>query len=66
MGWRKRGWRKADKKPVANLELVKRLLELYENRTGRTDIEWVKGHAGDEANELCDTLAVEQSNRYRQ
>lgn len=63
-GWRKRGWRKADKKPVANLELVKRLLELYENRTGRTDVEWVKGHAGDEANELCDSLAVEQSRFY--
>lgn len=63
-GWRKRGWRKADKKPVANLELVKHLLELYENRTGRTDVEWVKGHAGDEANELCDSLAVEQSRAY--
>ncbi|MBR6458536.1 MAG: ribonuclease HI [Actinomycetaceae bacterium] len=64
VGWRKRGWRKADKKPVANLELVKRLLELYENRTGRTDVEWVKGHAGDEANELCDSLAVEQSRAH--
>lgn len=63
-GWRKRGWRKADKKTVANLELVKLLLELYENRTGRTDVEWVKGHAGDEANELCDRLAVEQSRFY--
>ena len=63
-GWRKRGWKKADKKPVANLELVKELLELYEGRTGRTDVEWVKGHAGDEANELCDRLAVKQSQVY--
>ncbi|MBR5951262.1 MAG: ribonuclease HI [Actinomycetaceae bacterium] len=63
-GWRKRGWKKADKKPVANLNLVKRLLELYENRTGRTDVEWVKGHAGDEANEMCDRLAVEQSRLF--
>lgn len=63
-GWRARGWRKADKKPVANLELVKHLLDLYETRSGRTDVEWVKGHAGDEANELCDTLAVDQSRAY--
>ncbi len=63
-GWRRRGWRKADKKPVKNLGLVKRLLELYEGRTGRTEVEWVKGHAGDAANEMCDRLAVEQSRRY--
>ena len=63
-GWRRRGWKKADKKPVKNLELVKRLLELYEGRTGRTEVEWVKGHAGDAANEMCDRLAVEQSRLY--
>lgn len=65
-GWRRRGWKKADKKPVKNRELVQRLLELYESRTGRTEVEWVKGHAGDEANELCDRLAVEQARRYAQ
>lgn len=63
-GWRRRGWKKADKKPVKNLELVKRLLELYEGRTGRTEVEWVKGHAGDAANEMCDRLAVDQSRLY--
>lgn len=60
-GWRARGWRKADGKPVLNRELIEELLNLYEARTGRTEIEWVKGHAGDAANEFVDRLAVEQS-----
>ena len=64
-GWRKRGWRKADGKPVLNQELIARLLDLYESRTGATDVEWVRGHSGDAANELVDRLAVAQSARYR-
>ncbi len=59
--WRRKGWKKADGTPVANRELVERLLDLYEGRSGRTEVEWVKGHAGDSANELCDSLAVAQS-----
>ena len=62
--WRRKGWKKADGKPVKNRELVERLLNLYEARTGTTEVEWVKGHAGDAANELCDTLAVAQSKKY--
>ena len=62
--WRRKGWKKSDGKPVKNRELVERLLNLYENRTGRTDVEWVKGHAGDQANELCDSLAVAASRKY--
>lgn len=58
VGWRKRGWRKADGKPVLNRELIERLLNLYEARSGRTEVEWVKGHNGDAANEFVDTLAV--------
>ena len=63
-GWRARGWRKADGKPVLNRELIEELLKLYEARIGRTDIEWVKGHAGDAANELVDKLAVAQSKKF--
>lgn len=62
--WRRKGWKKADGKPVANRELVERLLELYEGREAFTEVEWVKGHAGDEANELVDSLAVEESRKY--
>ena len=62
--WRRKGWKKADGKPVKNRELVEELLNLYEARTGKTEVEWVKGHAGDAANELCDTLAVAESKKF--
>ncbi|VEI13370.1 ribonuclease H family protein [Trueperella bialowiezensis] len=65
-GWRRRGWKKADGKPVLNLELIQRMLELYESRTGRTDVEWVRGHSGDAANEMADSLAVEQTAKFAQ
>ena len=54
-GWKKRGWRTADKKPVKNLELWQRLEAAVE----RHEIEWhwVKGHAGHPENERADTLA---------
>ncbi|WP_087070114.1 ribonuclease H family protein [Actinotignum timonense] len=63
-GWRAKGWKKADGKPVKNRDLVERLLNLYEARTGRTEVEWVKGHAGDAANELVDSLAVARSREF--
>ncbi|MCI7552150.1 MAG: ribonuclease HI [Actinomycetaceae bacterium] len=62
--WRRKGWRKADGKPVQNKELIETLLNLYEARTGKTDIEWVRGHNGDAGNELADTIAVEQTRRH--
>ena len=54
-GWKARGWKTADKKPVKNEELWKRL----DAALGRHKIEWkwVKGHAGDEMNERADVLA---------
>ncbi len=53
--WRRRGWRKADRKPVLNRDLWETLLDL----SGPHDIEWtwVKGHAGHRENERCDELA---------
>ncbi|MFT0848141.1 ribonuclease H [Actinomycetaceae bacterium L2_0104] len=62
--WRRKGWKKADGQPVKNRELVERLLNLYEGREGRTEVEWVKGHAGDAANELCDRLAVAEARKF--
>ena len=54
-GWKKNGWKTADRKPVKNVELWQRL----ETALGRHKIEWkwVKGHAGDEMNERADALA---------
>jgi len=54
-GWKKNGWRTADKKPVKNAELWGELDAL----APRHEIEWlwVKGHAGHDGNERADELA---------
>lgn len=62
-GWRRKGWKKADGKPVANQELVAALLEEYEKRTAETRIDWVRGHDGDAGNEEADRLAVVERDR---
>ena len=56
-GWVKKGWKTAGKTPVKNVELWQRLLSAKE--THNVEFVWVKGHAGHEYNERCDTLAVE-------
>ena len=54
-GWKKNGWRTADKKPVKNADLWRDLDQLALGH----DVEWVwvKGHAGDDGNERADELA---------
>ena len=67
-GWRKRHWRTADGKPVANRELIENILELLAQRrsNGWGDaIEWVKGHNGHIANENADRLAREAALQAR-
>ena len=54
-GWKRNGWRTADKKPVKNVELWQRL-EAAQARH-RVDWRWIKGHAGHEENERADALA---------
>jgi ribonuclease HI len=54
-GWKKNGWRTADKKPVKNVELWQRLDAA---RSGhQVSWIWVKGHAGHPENERADQLA---------
>jgi ribonuclease HI len=53
--WKKRGWKTADKKPVKNEDLWKRLDEARLRH--EVDWRWVKGHAGHEYNERADALA---------
>lgn len=57
-GWIKRGWRTAAKKPVANQDLWQPLIDLYQSRSDEITFSWVKGHSGDEMNDLVDVLAV--------
>jgi ribonuclease HI len=54
-GWKARGWKTADRKPVKNVELWRRLEEAFERH--EVAWHWVKGHAGDEMNERADALA---------
>ncbi|MBV9859728.1 MAG: ribonuclease HI, partial [Alphaproteobacteria bacterium] len=54
-GWKARGWRTADKKPVKNQDLWDRL----DRAAARHAVEWlwVRGHAGHPENERADALA---------
>jgi ribonuclease HI len=54
--WKARGWRTADKKPVANAELWQ-ALETAVSRHQYVTWAWVKGHAGHELNERVDKIA---------
>lgn len=54
-GWKARGWRTADKKPVKNEDLWRRLDLARAHH--RVQWKWVKGHAGDPLNERADALA---------
>ena len=54
-GWKRNGWKTADKKPVKNVELWQRI-ELAQERHNVT-WKWVKGHAGHPENERADELA---------
>ncbi|MGH6767878.1 MAG: ribonuclease HI [Xanthobacteraceae bacterium] len=53
--WKTNGWRTADKKPVKNVDLWKRLDEALAHH--RVRWHWVKGHAGHALNERADQLA---------
>lgn len=60
--WRKNGWKKSDKKPALNVDLWKELLSLLEKH--EVQFIWVKGHNGHKYNEICDTLAVKEYQKY--
>jgi ribonuclease HI len=54
-GWKRRGWKTADKKPVKNEDLWRRLDTLASGH--EVEWHWVKGHAGHVENERADALA---------
>jgi ribonuclease HI len=55
-GWKRNGWKTADKKPVKNMDLWQRLDAAIQRH--EVHWRWVKGHAGHELNERADQLAV--------
>ncbi|GAA1318286.1 ribonuclease H [Leucobacter albus] len=62
-GWKRRGWRKADGKPVLNRELLEALDTALVGRS--VTFEWVKGHAGHPLNEAADDRARAAAEAYR-
>ena len=62
-GWRRNGWKTADKKPVKNAELWQALLDASARH--RVEWEWVKGHAGHPENERADRLASDAATAAR-
>ena len=60
--WMKKGWKKADNKPVLNQELWQRLYELW--KMHEITLIWVKGHADNQYNNRCDELAVAESKKF--
>lgn len=54
-GWKAKGWRRADKKPVLNRDLWERLEAAMSERD--VTLHWIKGHAGHPDNERVDKLA---------
>lgn len=58
-GWKAKGWQGSNRKPVANIDLWKRLLVLLD--VHKVSFKWIRGHAGHAENERCDTLAVAAS-----
>jgi ribonuclease HI len=63
-GWKRKGWRKADGKPVLNVDILK---EIDRELAGRKyTFEWVKGHAGHDLNEAADERARAAAVAYQQ
>ncbi|WP_213816027.1 RNase H family protein [Glaciihabitans sp. dw_435] len=62
-GWKKKGWRKADGKPVMNVELLREIDEALVGRKYR--FEWVKGHANHPLNEAADSRARAVSEAFQ-
>ncbi len=56
-GWKKKGWKNSQGKPVKNRPLIEAIDREIQARPGSVRFVWVKGHAGDTFNEKVDTLA---------
>lgn len=62
-GWKRNGWRTADRKPVKNADLWQRLDEV--RAPHQVDWLWVRGHAGHPENERADALASAAARQAR-
>ena len=61
--WQKKGWKKSDGKPALNVDLWEPLLEQLKRH--EVTFNWIKGHAGHAENEMCDKIAVQESQKFK-
>ncbi len=61
--WIKNNWKTAAKKPVKNVELWQEYVKIAQPHN--VTAVWVKGHAGHEENERCDTLAYNEAQKIK-
>ena len=62
-GWKKRGWRKSDKSPVLNADLMQAIDEAISGR--KVSFEWVRGHSSHPLNEAADDKARAAATAYQ-
>lgn len=62
-GWKKRGWRKSDKSPVLNADLMQAIDKAITGR--KVSFEWVRGHSGHPLNEAADDKARAAARAYQ-
>ncbi|NKX56226.1 ribonuclease HI family protein [Arthrobacter mobilis] len=63
-GWKRKGWRKADGRPVLNVDLLQQIDEAVKGRS--YEFEWVRGHTGHDLNEAADLRARAVAVAYQQ
>ena len=61
-GWRRNGWKTADRKPVKNAELWLELVEAAAPH--KVEWHWIKGHSGHPENDRADQLACDAANQF--
>ncbi len=61
--WKRNGWRTSSKEPVKNKDLWLELNDL--NAKSNIEWIWVKGHAGIEFNEMCDSLVRAEMDKFK-
>ena len=62
-GWLAKGWKNSQRQPVANRDLWEPLFALALHEGAQVTFSWVKGHSGDEMNDLVDLLATQAADR---
>lgn len=62
--WQKKNWKKSDGKPALNVDLWQKLI--VQLSTHQVTFVWIKGHDGHPYNELCDQMAVKESQKHQE